>query len=118
LNTVVVKSVDEDLVRRSMDSLARRWFEEHPEVEEIVVFGSFVAGNYSPGSDLDVLVVLTSSSLSIRDRIPVFMPDAFPVPVDIFPFTSEEIAARQSSPVLDDANRSAWRYRRKPANPA
>ena len=39
---VVVKSIDEAAVRRAMDAYAARLLATHPEVEEIVVFGSFL----------------------------------------------------------------------------
>ena len=46
MNGVVVKSVDEVAVRRAMDAYAARLLAAHPEVEEIVVFGSFAEGNW------------------------------------------------------------------------
>jgi predicted nucleotidyltransferase len=112
LTGVVVKSVDRAQVRRSMDAYARRLFQAFAEVDEIIVFGSFETGDYAPGSDLDVLIVLSQSTRSVRDRIPVYMPDNFPVPVDLFPFTTAELADRAPSPVLKAANVSRWRYRR------
>ena len=112
MSGVVVKSVDESAVRRAMDGYAARLLAEHPEVEEIVVFGSFAAGNWAPGSDLDVFVVLSKSPKAVRDRIPDLLPGAFPVGVDLFPFTRQEIAARTPSPLLDAVARSAWRYSR------
>jgi len=111
LSSVVVKSVDEGHVRRCMDAYARRLFED-PRVREVVVFGSFAKGNYVPGSDIDVFVLLDSSDKSVRDRIPDLLPGAFPVGVDLFPFTREEVVALAPSPVLDDIERSTWRYRR------
>jgi predicted nucleotidyltransferase len=107
-----VKSVDEEQVRRSMTELASRLFRDHPELEEIVVFGSFEQGNYAPGSDLDVLLVLTDSPRPIRDRHALYLPDAFPVPLDLFPFTRAELAVRDPSPIIEAARRSRWRYRR------
>jgi predicted nucleotidyltransferase len=95
-----------------MDALARRLLEEHAEVAEVVVFGSFAEGNYAPGSDLDLLIVLSRSTHPVRDRIPLYMPDQFPVPLDLFPFTREELATRRDSPVVQAANRSCWRYMR------
>ena len=112
MTTVVVKSVDRNQVRRGMDAYARRLFEAFAEIDEIIVFGSFETGNYTPGSDLDVLIVLSQSARSIRDRIPIYMPDQFPVPLDIFPFTRAELADRAPSPVIKAASASRWRYHR------
>jgi predicted nucleotidyltransferase len=113
LSSVVIKSIDERAVRRAMDEYAARLLRDHPEIEEIVVFGSFVRGTYGPGSDLDVFVTLTHADKTIRDRIPDLLPGAFPVGVDLFPYTRAEIAERQESPILDEVRRSPWRYSRR-----
>ena len=114
MSGVVVKSLDEGAIHRAMDAYAARLLAAHPEVEEVVVFGSFVDGTWAPGSDLDVFVVLAASAKLVRDRIPDLLPGAFPVGVDLFPYTREEIAARLPSPVLDAVARSPWRYGRRP----
>ncbi len=112
MNSVVVKSVDEARVRRAMDEYAARLLASHPEIEEIVVFGSFEKGNYAPGSDLDVFIVLSRSNFRVRDRIPELLPGAFPVGVDLFPYTPEEIATLVSPSLLETVRASRWRYRR------
>jgi predicted nucleotidyltransferase len=95
-----------------MDAYAERLLATHPEIEEIVVFGSFVKGNYAPGSDLDLFLLLTGSTRLMRDRIPELLPWAFPEPVDLFPLTREEAAERASSSMMREIQRSTWRYRR------
>jgi predicted nucleotidyltransferase len=118
LRGVIVKSVDEGAVRRAMDAYAAALLEAHPEIEEIVVFGSFAEGRWAPGSDLDVFVVLSRSATPVRERIPDLLPGRFPVGVDLFPYTREEIAARGPSALLDAVARSRWRYGRgRPAVP-
>jgi predicted nucleotidyltransferase len=112
LSGVVVKSIDDGAVRRAMDAYAARLLTSHAEVEEIIVFGSFADGTWSPGSDLDVFVVLSGSAKSVRDRIPELLPGPFPVAVDLFPYTREELAARVPSPLVDAVARSNWRYAR------
>ncbi len=112
MNSVVVKSVDEALIRQCMDEYASRLFSAHAKVEEVIVFGSFAEGCYVPGSDLDVFVVLSMSDKPLHDRIPELLPDGFPVPLDLFPFTREEIAARRPSALLDSVGSSPWRYKR------
>ncbi len=79
MNGVVVKSVDEGAVRRAMDACGALLLAAHPEVEEIVVFGSFADGAWAPGSDLDVFIVMSHSVTSVRDRIPDLLPGPFPV---------------------------------------
>ena len=118
MSSVVVKSVDFDLVRRAMDAWAAHLLATRPDVEEIVVFGSFAEGRYAPGSDLDVLVVLARAEQPVRDRIGDLLPDAFPVGVDLFPFTRDELRERSGSPVLEAIRRSRWRYLRGAGVPA
>jgi predicted nucleotidyltransferase len=115
LSSVVVKSVDEALVRKAMDGYARRLLASHAEVEEVVVFGSFARGNYAPGSDIDVFIFLSESDKSPRDRIPDLLPSTFPVGMDLFPYTRAEIEARSASPMIAEVRRSSWRYSRRDA---
>ena len=61
-----------------------------------------------------MFIVLSHSPEPVRDRIPALLPGAFPVGVDVFPFTRAEMAARAPSPILDAVSRSRWRYQRGP----
>ena len=98
--------------RAGMDRYARDLLESHPEVEEVIVFGSFENDTYAPGSDLDVFVVLREASDS-RDRIPRFLPHkSLEAPVDVFAFTRAEMAERCDSPLLAAVKKSRWRYQR------
>lgn len=114
MNSVVVKSVDARAVREAADRYAAGLLASRADVEEIVVFGSFENGSWAPGSDLDVLVVLSCSDVPARERIASLMPDRFPVPVDIFPFTRDELRERADSPLMASVAASRWRYRRRP----
>lgn len=101
MSSVRVFSVDVPAVRREMDEYAREVLAAHPEVEEIIVFGSFENDTYAPGSDLDVFIVLREANDSPRDRIPRYLPNkSLVVPVDVFPFTRAEIDERGDSPLL------------------
>jgi uncharacterized protein len=112
LSSVEIKSVNLAEVRRRTDEYARELLATHPEVEEVIVFGSFVEGNYAPGSDLDVFIVLQKADEPPRERIARFLPTQFPVPVDPFPFTRAEMAELRESPLLVAVKKSNWRYRR------
>jgi len=112
LTSVVVKSIDEARVRRAVDEYAARLLATRPDVEEIVVFGSFEQDTYAPGSDLDLFVVLSGSDRAVADRVADLLPGAFPVGLDLFPYTREEIVSLAPSPLLDAVERSRWRYRR------
>lgn len=112
MGSVVIKSIDEAGVRRAVDAYAADILRTRPDVEEIIVFGSFAKGTWAPGSDVDLFIVLTAAVTPPRDRIPDFLPGAFPVGVDIFPYTRDEMAGLAPSPLLDAVRASRWRYRR------
>jgi predicted nucleotidyltransferase len=110
--SVTIFSIDEEEVRRCVDEYAAQLLASHPDIEEVVVFGSFVKGNYAPGSDVDIFILLSGSDKPRRDRASDFMPRRFPVPVDLFPLTREEVATLGSSAMLAEIQASPWRYRR------
>jgi len=107
--SVTVFSFDEKVIQ---DALAK-WVTEvrkRPEVLAVVLFGSFASGRAVPGSDLDILIVLREDPRPFLDRIVEYTPDALPLPVDVFPYTFEEIEAGQ--PLAADALRTGrvlWR---------
>ena len=115
MSTVVVKSVDLEALRHAADAWAEALLARRPDVEEIVVFGSFADGRWSPGSDLDVFIVLSRSDQRVMDRIADLLPGAFPVGMDVFPYTRQEIAERAGSPLLEAVAASRWRYSRSTA---
>ncbi|MBC7246753.1 MAG: nucleotidyltransferase domain-containing protein [Actinobacteria bacterium] len=75
--------------------LARRF----PELEKAILFGSFVRGDAVPGSDIDLLLVLAGSDKPFLHRIQDYLPSSFPVAMEVFPYTSEEIGK-----MLEDGN--------------
>lgn len=78
-------------MRRAVEEHVRVLAARYPELEEVILFGSLVRGTAVPGSDVDLLLVLTASDRSFVDRIPAFLPSHFPVGVDIFPYTRAEL---------------------------
>jgi len=88
--SVEIISIDLDAIELALDAyvvdLSRR-----PEVTKVVLFGSMVSGRYAPGSDVDLLIVLTDSEKPFRNRMPGYFPKRFPVGLDIFPYTEDEV---------------------------
>ena len=79
---------------------ARQWLQQlrrdRPEVIRVGYFGSYAQDQHVPGSDLDVLIELASSgSERWQDRVADYRPSRFPVPLDVFPYTSHELAEMQ-----------------------
>jgi len=99
LNSVVIKSVDHDQIREAVASFATQIRKQHPEVERVIWFGSWVTGLPSPGSDVDLCLILSSSDKPPRDRISDYLPLGFPVGIDLFAYTKNEFERlRHSSP--------------------
>jgi predicted nucleotidyltransferase len=77
-------------LRTCVDSILK----DYPVVVRAVLFGSIARGDYGLYSDADILIIITESKYErFFDRIPEFL-DYFSssaVPVDIFPYTIEEI---------------------------
>lgn len=77
--------------------LARSLLDSHPDVQAVYLFGSLAQNRYAPGSDADLLIVLTHDERRFIDRVPEFL-RAFlqaPLPVDVFPFTVQELTEKQ-----------------------
>lgn len=81
------KPAVEEALRKYLSELDQKY----PEIEKVILFGSFLQERSVPGSDLDLLLTLRESPLPFLERIPYYMPSSFPVGVDVFPYTKEEI---------------------------
>ena len=71
----------------------RKWAEElsrNPDVMAVILFGSFARNDATPMSDADVLILLSDSKKSFKDRISDFITGKVGVSVDVFPYTVEE----------------------------
>ena len=98
MSSVVIKSADRKQVALAVRSYVKWLRVAHPEVERVIWFGSWVNGLPTPGSDVDLCLILSKSSKSIRERIYDYLPVGFPVGVDLFPYTEEEfdVLSKQS----------------------
>ncbi len=97
-NTVSVRFLDKQRVLEGLRTAARKLKAKDPRVERVLLFGSLVRGNYAPGSDADIVIVLNQDERRIMDRIPEFL-QAFlsvPIDVDVFPYTRDEMARMQA----------------------
>ena len=91
MSTVNVTWFDRNAVWCAVEAHARALAARCPEIEEIRVFGSLVREDAVPGSDVDLLIILSASMVPFLDRIRACLPGAFPCGVDVFPYTQAEI---------------------------
>ena len=89
--SVKITYFDKQAVEKALRKYLSELDQKYPEIEKVILFGSFLQERSVPGSDLDLLLVLRESSLPFLERIPHYMPSSFPVGVDVFPYTQEEI---------------------------
>lgn len=76
-----------------LKSAAQTLIEQHPEIEQIVLFGSLARGDAVPGSDADLLIVVSHSTEPFLDRAVRYRPAGVGVGVDVVAYTREELAA-------------------------
>ncbi len=91
LGSVVVRSADRPAIEASVREYVAGLIGAHPQIVEIIWFGSWINGIPTPASDVDICIVLSHSDIPFRDRIPEFLPVGFPVGIDVFPYTVEEM---------------------------
>jgi predicted nucleotidyltransferase len=95
----VIKSADKEAVGRAVASYIAKLRADHPEVERVIWFGSWVIGLPTLGSDVDLCLILSSSDKPMRHRIPGYLPLGFPVGIDLFAYTRAEFdQLRKTSP--------------------
>ncbi|WP_292346702.1 MULTISPECIES: nucleotidyltransferase domain-containing protein [unclassified Methanoregula] len=84
--------LDRDYIDRQLEG-AVGILRTDPNVQRIVLFGSFAEGRAVPGSDVDILIVLKADPRRFVDRIRHFL-DAFSeigIAADVFPYTTDEL---------------------------
>ncbi|NOX54146.1 MAG: nucleotidyltransferase domain-containing protein [Planctomycetes bacterium] len=86
--------LDRKLALERAKEAAGRVLAECPDVVRVGIFGSVATGRAVPGSDVDVLIVLSQSDERPLDRPARFQPyfETVGLPVDLFCFTEDEAA--------------------------
>jgi predicted nucleotidyltransferase len=95
---VKVTFTDREQILKALENLIQEWTQQHPELEQVILFGSFARADYFPGSDVDVLLILQSSDQPLLSRIRQFLPTHFPVDIDVFPYTKNEFERMMNDP--------------------
>ena len=88
--------------------MARSLGDRHPEIESIYLFGSLARGDAVPGSDADLLIVVSHSAEPFRDRPVRYDTTGVGVGVDVLVYTREELDA-----LLETGNEFARRAMRE-----
>ena len=93
LSTARTKFLNLEKVLQEIKKCAQNLRDVDKNVERVVLFGSLITGNYTPHSDVDLLIVLAVDNRRMVDRIPEYMSRFMDIPlgVDVFPYTKEEL---------------------------
>lgn len=97
MSGVKVRFLNREEILNRIVPLAEELLSSRKDVLEINLFGSLAKGNHAPGSDADIFILLKEDPRRFTDRIPEFL-DHFSkigLPVEVFPYTQEEIAKMQ-----------------------
>ena len=86
-----VRFADPEPIRKAVLEYAVALRSAHPEIRSIRWFGSWPKETASPGSDVDICILVDRSEKRPRDRIVDFLPRTFPVGIDLFIYTEEEL---------------------------
>ena len=83
LGSVTIHSVDYDALLDQLKNTAGTIKERYPEVERTFLFGSFSKKNYTPESDVDILIAVTGIDLPFLQRRDKFIDFFSGIPLDI-----------------------------------
>lgn len=90
LSSSVLKWPDKEAV----DSAVRRWAErmakERKDILQIGYFGSYARGDWGVGSDLDLIIIVESSSKPMERRAAEWDTTELPVHADLLVYTEDE----------------------------
>jgi predicted nucleotidyltransferase len=90
---VTIKSVQYDALLHELTLAAKRIKEAYPTVARVLLFGSFAKGNYTPESDVDVVIIVKQIDAPFIKRGDAFLKVFSKVPFDlnIMVYTEAEI---------------------------
>jgi hypothetical protein len=82
--------------RATVDRAVKQWAEvavTWPDVVRIGYAGSYARGDWGPGSDVDIVIVMRQSLLPFGRRVLDWDVTELPVPADVFVYTEDEWGA-------------------------
>jgi uncharacterized protein len=100
-NSRVLRWPDATQVHAALATWAQALRSREPALHAVGYFGSYARGDWGPGSDVDVVVVLTSDDTPPLERTRRFDMASLPVPADLLVYTIAE---------FDELRRSGTRF--------
>jgi len=82
-----------DHVEQALRRAARGWMAQDRRVCAVGYFGSYATDRYAPGSDLDVIILVSEDPEPHSARSQRFCTEGIPVACDLFVYTAGEWAS-------------------------
>jgi predicted nucleotidyltransferase len=93
-NSVKKKSEPKSKIIAELTQWAGKIALSCPEIKRIGYFGSYARGDYTPSSDLDIIIIIKSSNKVFFKRADDYVVDNISAGCEVFVFTEEEIKRR------------------------
>ena len=103
LSSVRIKFLDRAEILRELKELSLTLKKERKDVISIILFGSLAKGNYTGGSDADIIIIVKHSKKDLVERIFEFRKYFLncSIPVDVLVYTEEEIEKMKHEGFID-----------------
>jgi predicted nucleotidyltransferase len=93
-NSVKKRSVPKDRVITELKAWTQKIVTQNSGIIKIGYFGSYARGDYTPASDLDILILIDKSDKVFFKRADDYTADNISVGCEIFVFTKQEVKQR------------------------
>lgn len=94
MNSVRIISTNEQVVKSALKEYTDQ-LKKRPEVLAVFLCGSWARGLHSPYSDIDLFILIKKDGQKPYDRVPLYLPDRFPLSLDLFIYTQDELENSQ-----------------------
>jgi len=103
LPSVRIRFLDRGKILRELKELSLTLKKERQDVISIILFGSLAKGNYTGGSDADIIIIVKHSKKDLVERIFEFRKYFLncSIPVDVLVYTEEEVKKMQHEGFID-----------------
>ncbi|MGQ9616061.1 MAG: nucleotidyltransferase domain-containing protein [Spirochaetota bacterium] len=83
LDGVEISTVNKPILMKELKNIANRIRQEHTEVKDIILFGSFSREDFTPSSDIDIAIIIDKSKKNFISRSDDFIDYFLNLPFDI-----------------------------------
>jgi len=117
LSSPVIRWPDAEEVVTAVRQWAQETAARHPDVVRIGYFGSYASGDWSVGSDVDLIIIVSGEDRPFIERSRDWDTLDLPVPADVLVYTEEEWASMRQRRQAITREIINWVYRRSDDRP-